>query len=56
MVLFIPPNIFWCVGKLDGFEKKFLETFVDALTQTHTTPQTNFRSMAKTGRPGCPLR
>jgi hypothetical protein len=34
MVSFISSNIFWCVGKLHGFEKKFLETLADALTQT----------------------
>jgi len=31
MVLFIPPNTFWGVGKLYGFGKYFLRTLGDAL-------------------------
>jgi hypothetical protein len=32
IVLFIPPNTFWRVGKLHDFGKKFLGTLGDALT------------------------
>jgi len=31
IILFIPPNTFWRVGKLYGFGKYFLRTLGDAL-------------------------